>query len=81
LRWKLSFAVYCSANVQQKTIGFPSLSQGGTSIYFRVANHPVNSPPNSINTSAFVGTNQAEFNQLRCYPYPAECILRFSAFC
>src|SRR6266478_8836989 len=26
---------------------------------------------------AFVGTNQAEFNQLRCYPYPAECILPF----
>jgi hypothetical protein len=34
-----------------------------------------------ITTCSFVGTNQAEFNQLRCYPYPAECILRFSAFC
>jgi hypothetical protein len=34
-----------------------------------------------ITASAFVGTNQAEFNQPRCYPYPAECILRFSAFC
>jgi hypothetical protein len=34
-----------------------------------------------VNTSAFVVTNQAEFNQLRCYPYPAECISRFSAIC
>ena len=28
-----------------------------------------------------VGTNQVECNQLRCYSYPAEFILRFSAFC
>jgi hypothetical protein len=33
LRWKLSFAVYCSANVQQKTIGLTHSNRAALALF------------------------------------------------
>jgi len=48
-----SFAVYCSANVSAKNYRLSLiLTRPGTSIYFRVANHPVKSPTKIKSTQA-----------------------------
>jgi hypothetical protein len=51
------FAVYCSASVQQKNLWLSSLNWALNRQYGLVAKPSGKSASNSINTSAFAGTN------------------------